>query len=236
MSNYASKTTNATTQLHNTTNHWMQERATIYTGDIRSPWKSVYGFPVTAARLAPGQELVLHCREDEVFDYLAQLNQLLESPESLNRAYQLLEALAQMTHQKFIHLVQLQDQSISTNEIPDLLGEVEEILAGNVEDTLASRLACFLSPDDPIQEIVGVRKMLLRLRRVMAGLDKVKHQGFKVAVIDRRRKPLRPGGSVPVEGQPGELPGTFRFPPQYHLTLWAYLVAKSDARQSTVWN
>lgn len=218
------------------------ECATIYGGDIRQPWKSVYGFSMTAARLAVGEQMVLSCREDEVFDYLAQLNELLESPESLSRAYGLLVKLAQATRQKFERLLQLRDEPLSEEYLPALLAEVEELLAGPNEQTVADRLACLLSPNEPAQEIVGLGKMLARLRRVMVGLERVKDCGFKVTVIGRQRQPLRPNlearrnEAIPGAGQSGHVPAGFVLPMQYHRTLWNYRVVKYEGGQLVAWN
>lgn len=218
------------------------ERATIYGGDIRQPWKSAYGFPMTAARLAAGEELVLSCREDEVFDYLVQLNKLLQSPESLNRAYGLLAKLAHVTRQKFERLVQLREQPLSDSDIPELMAQVEKILTDAAEQTVADRLTCLLSPDDPTQEVVGVGKMLARLQRVMAGLEQVKDRGFKVTVLNRQRQPLCPNlearrnDPIPSDGQSNEIPAGFALPAQYHLTLWNYRIVKSNGGQAVVWN
>jgi hypothetical protein len=217
-------------------------RATLYGGDVRHPWKSAYGFPMTAARLAANEELVLSCREDEIFDYLAQLNDLLGSPESLNRAHGLLAKLAQVTQQKFERLLQQREQSLSVSEIPTLLAEIEEILAGSTEQTVGDRLVGLLSPDEPTQEILGLGKMLARLRRVMTSLEQVKAQGFKVTVLDRQRQPLRPNlearrhESITGAEQHEEIPAGFALPVQYHLTLWNYRIARSDGGQSVPWN
>ncbi len=99
--------------------------ATIYTNDINNPWKSVYGFPVTAARLATNQKLVLHCREDEIFELIAKLNNLLTNPENLNQIYNLLKILEQATCQKMVRLLDL-EKPISQNELFRLLEQVEQ--------------------------------------------------------------------------------------------------------------
>jgi len=218
------------------------DRVTIYAADIRKPWKSVYGFPMTAAQLATRQKLMLTCREDEILDNLAQLNTLLSSPESLNRSCDLLEKLAQTTREKILWLVQLQEQPLADSDVEDVMVTVEEILAIPDEQTVADRLANLLTPDDPIREIAEVGKMLVRLRRLTPALDRVKDRGFKVVVINRRRQPQRPNlaarrqQSVPVEGQPELTPARFLSPIGYHLTLWNYLVVRAEGRYSTVWN
>ncbi len=243
MFDHSNETSDVLSGLYHTVPDWSrQARATIYTGDIRSPWKSVYGFPMTAARLANGQKLVLHCREDEVFDYLTQLNALLESPEALNQVCHLLNKLARATRQKLDRRLQLREQPLSDSEIPDLMTAVEDILDSSTPDTVAERLACLLSADDPTHEIVGLGKMLSRLRRVMVGLDKVKDWGFRVVVLDRSRQPQRPNlaarriEATPAEGQPPGIAPNFSAPVQFHLNLWSYLVAKSDRDQSVGWN
>lgn len=102
-----------------------QNYATLYSDDIRQPWKSVYGFPITAVRLATGQTLVLYCRADEAADYLTQLNALLASPENLSRAFDSLVKQTQAHRQKLARLLHLQAQPIADDEIPDLLTEIE---------------------------------------------------------------------------------------------------------------
>ncbi|MCB0210459.1 MAG: hypothetical protein KDJ52_14065 [Anaerolineae bacterium] len=199
------------------------ERATIYSGDIRRPWRSVYGFSMTAARLAMGEEMVLSCREDEIFDYLTQLNALLKSPECLNRACNALASLAQNTQQKFERLIRLRDEPLSDSEIPDLITEVENILADSTEHTLAERLACILRPDNATQEIIGVGKMLARLRRGVGCLEQMKVCGFQVMILDQQRQLKRPSSNItkPIASQ-AEPAG----PAQYHQTLWNYRIAR----------
>lgn len=223
--------TGVTAKLYDASSNWdRQDRATLYSGDICQPWKSVYGFSMTAGRLAAGEELVLHCREDEVFALLAGLNELLGSPEALNRAYRLLDRLAQATQQKLTRRLHLRDQPLTDGDIPALIAEVETMLADPSEESVADRLAALLSPHDPTREITGLGKMLAQVRRVMAALERVKHCGFKVAVLDRRRQPRHPN-PTPTAAQPDYSP-----PPQYHLTLWAYLVAKGEGSHAGEWN
>lgn len=210
-----------------------RERSIISTGDIRHPWKSAYGFPMTAARLAAGQGLILFCREDEIFEYLEQLNDLLASPVALNQAFTLLDKLEQQTGQKLAKLVDLADHPLSQHDLTALLTEIEETLAEPAEETVADRLACWLAPDNPTLEISGLSKMLTRLHAVMAVLAEVKDQGFKVVVVDQRRQPQRPAR---VNGPSERTPATFLQPVQYHLTLRAYLVVRSDHGQSAIWN
>jgi len=218
------------------------ERATIYTGDIRQPWKAVFGFPTTAARLAMGQELVLHCREDEVIELMERLNELLESPESLGQAYNMLNKLQQQTEQKLARLIALRDQPIAEDEISDLMTDAEQLLAEPQEQTLANRLACILSPNHAVQEIAGTGKMLARLNKQLAALEQVKDEGFHVVVHDKRRALIRsalesrrnePIATVEQFGAPS---AGFLLPPKYHLTLWTYLVARGAAGQSAIWN
>jgi len=211
---------------------------TIYTGDIREPWKSAHGFPMTAARLAAGEKLVLSCREDEVFDYLVRLNELLGSPESLKRAHRLLINQAWTTQKKFNRLLKIRDQPLNDCEIPDLLTRAEDILTGSTQPTVPDRLAYLLSPVVPIQELAGLRKMLSRLQNAIVALVKVKDHGFKVVVIERCRQPKRP---VPTAsqygaGQPGAEHISLIAPVDYHLTLWVYRIVRSDQGQSAVWN
>lgn len=201
---------------------------TLYPGDIRQPWKSVYGFPMTAAKLASGQGLVLHCREDEVVDYLGRLNGLLGDPASLNRAHNLLESLYHQRQQKLRRLLEMANQPISDQEIAALLADIEASLSEPTAWTAADRLACYLVPDDPTSNIAGLGKMLTRLQRVMPPLAAVREEGFKVIVTDRQRKPVR--------SESDEVSGSFAPPVSTHLTLWRYLIVRSDNGQSAVWN
>jgi len=225
-----------------TTNWNDPDRATIYAGDVSQPWKSVYGFPTTAARLATGRELVLHCREDEIIELMEGLNELLESPESLNRAYRMLKKLQQQTKQKLARLIALRDQPIAEDEISNLMADVEQLFTESQEQTPANRLTCILSPNHAVQEIAGTAKMVTRLQKLVTAMDKVKDEGFHVTVRDKRRKPMRPAleakrnEAVGENGQSDSLPAGFLMPTNYHLTLWTYLVARGDAGQSAIWN
>lgn len=208
------------------------ERATIYAGDIRQPWKSVYGFPITAARLAMGQGLALTCREDEVVVLMGKMNQLLKRSKDLKRAYEMVQNLQERSEQKLVRLITLRDQAITEDEISELVAEVVQLLEKPQLQTVTDRLACILSPQHPIQEIAGTVTMLARLQKYVAALQQTKDEGFQATVHDRRRTLMRPALEAqqndPVEGN-GQLP-------TYHLTLWTYLVARGVAGQSTVWN
>ena len=212
---------------------------TLYAGDIYHPWHSVHGFAVTAARLAAGHNLLLSCREDEVFDLMARLNALLARPEAIERALNMLMELEQQTFQKLRRLLELEDQPISEAETAELIESVEQLLA---EPGTGDRLEEMLSPNQATDEIAGLRKMLSRLQVLIPALEKVKESGFHVVVHDRRRQPARPAlesrrnEALNNNGKAGDLPGGFLMPPAYHLTLWNYLVVRSDSGQSTVWN
>ena len=218
------------------------ERATIYIGDIRQPWKAVFGFPTTAARLAMGQELVLHCREDEVIELMERLNELLESPENLGQAYNMLNKLQQQTEQKLARLIALRDQPIAEDEISDLMADVEQLFTESQEQMLANRLACILSPNHAVQEIAGTGKILVRLNKQLAALERVKDEGFHVIVHDKRRVLMRPAlearrnEPIATVEQSGAPSVGFLWPPKYHLTLWTYLVVRGAAGQSAIWN
>lgn len=216
----------------------LNERHIAYAGNIRRPWQSVYGFPILAARLAGGQELLLSCREDEVFELMAGLNELLQDPASLHRAYRMLQELEQYQRQKLAGLIQLRDQPLDDSEIPGLLAQVEQELAEATEQTTHNRLVSLLSADQPIGEITAVQQMLDRLHKLLPALAEVKDRGFRVVVWDRRRQATRPDlearrtQSVLPEG----LPAGFLLPVRYHLTLWDYLIIRGDSAQSAVWN
>jgi hypothetical protein len=218
------------------------DRATIYAGDVRQPWKAVYGFATTAARLATGQELVLHCREDEIVELMEGLNELLESPESLNQACEMLKRLQQQSEQKLARLIAVKEQPVTESETAELVAEVEQLLTEPQEQTAVDGLARILSPDHPIQEIAGARKMVARLRKLVTALGRVKDVGFHVTVRDRRRQPRHPAlearrnEPIMIDGKSGQIQAGFFQPPDFHLTLWAYLVVRSDGGQSTIWN
>lgn len=216
----------------------VKERQIAYAGNIRRPWQSVYGFPILAGRLAAGQELVLSCREDEVFDLMAGLNELLRDPTSLNRAYRMLQELEEYQRQKLAGLIQLRDRPLDDAEIPGLLAQVEQILAGAPEQTTRERLADLLSPDYPLAEIAGLQHMLNRLHELLSALAQVKDRGFRVVVGDRQRQAILPGLAAG-RSQPnlaGGLTAGFLLPVTYHLTLWDYLIVRGDRAQSAVWN
>ena len=209
-------------------------RATIYAGDIRQPWQAVYGFPPTAARLAAGQGLLLCCREDEIIELMDLLNELLKSPESLGRAYEMLHEYQKQMKQKLARLIRLRDLSASENEMPELLTEVEQLITKPQEPTVVDRLASMLSPEHPLKEIAGTGKMFNRQRKFIAALEQVKDQGFQVTVRDSRRKLMRPtpqtspNGSIDLARQFDTLSANGLLPPKYHLTLWIYLIVRSD--------
>ncbi len=211
-------------------------------GDIRHPWKSVYGFATSAARLAANQGLILHCREDEVFDLLTELNELLGQPEVLNRASTMLRELEVEKLQKLARLVNIQEQPVSASEATALVEQMEWFLVKSAEETVANRLAETISPHQPADEISGLRKMVSRLQTLMSGLEKVKDHGIHVVIQDRRRQPARPAlearRNEPIfsDTQPKALPAGFLLPTRHHATLWAYVVVRSDKGQSTIWN
>lgn len=217
-------------------------QATLYAGDIRQPWKSVHGFAITAARLAAHQKLILYCREDEVFELMAKLNDLLERPENLNQVFERLENLEREHRQKLARLIGPESQPVFENKADQLLEDVEQFTAGSAKSTLTSRLKEISSLHDPAAKIPGLLEMLDRLQVWLAALEKVKARGFHVVVCDRYRQPDRPAVEArrnePIwcDGQPTTLPAGFLQPAKHHLTLWAYLVARSDQGQATIWN
>lgn len=97
-------------------------QATLCAGDTCQPWKSVYGFAITAARLAAYQKLKLYCREDEVFELMARLNHLLEYPENLNRVFEWLKLLEREYHRRLAPLVALESQTPTGQTSFDLVG------------------------------------------------------------------------------------------------------------------
>jgi hypothetical protein len=231
-----------TTSLLTPVNREHADRAIIYTGDIRNPWKSVYGFPTTAATLAAGREMILHCREDEIFDLLAALNDLLADPKSLNWSLELLKELQQETLQKLVRLIKIEKQPLTENETLGLLEDIEHFLVNSSMQTVASRLENFLAPNKPADEIAGVSKMLARLQMLISALEQVKDDGLHVVVFDRRRQPARPVLEArrhePILRSSGKstLTAGFLLPTQDHLTLWSYLVVRNNNGQSAIWN
>lgn len=215
---------------------------TLPGGDIRQPWRSVYGFPMAAARLAANQPLMLHSREDEVFNLLASLNRLLARQETLNQAYAMLKRLETETQQDLIRRLALEQEAISEEESLALISEVEQALAQPAPQTVGTRLETILSSPTSGQEAAGLKRMLARLQGLMPALAAVKEQGFHVVVQDRGRQPARPAlearrhESIRLAGQPTTIPAGFLLPATYHLTLWAYRIGRSDRGQSAVWN
>lgn len=215
---------------------------TVAADDIRQPWRSVYGFPMTAARLAANQPLILHCREDEVFDLLASLNRLLVQPETLNRVYAMLNELQSQTRQKLIRRLELEQEPISQNESLKLISDVEQALTQPATQTVAERLETLLASPTSGHEIAGLKTMLARLQALVSALAAVKDRGFHVVVQDRRRQPAHPAlearrdEPVQLDDRPTTWQAGLLFPPKYHLTLWAYQIGRSDRGQSAVWN
>lgn len=215
--------------------------ATLHVDDIRQPWKSVNGFSVAAARLAAHQQLILHCREDEVLELMAKLNELLESPQVLQQACEWLHFLERQARQKVAGLIALKEQPLTDHDIDRLLEDIGEFLAESAEPT-TTRLKEALAPNHPVSEIAGSIRVLFRLQVWLAALKRVKNQGFRVIVCDRYRHPDRPAlearRNEPIwqDGQLTPLPAGFLQPPKYHLTLWAYLLVRSGSRQSRIWN
>lgn len=215
-------------------------QATLYAGDIRQPWKSVNGFAVTAARLAAFQKLRLHCREDEIFELIAMLNNLLEHPETLNRACEWLELFEREHRQKLTQLVAAKEESVSGNKVGPLLDDVARFNSRLARLTVVPLKEAL--GHDLAAKVSGLLEVLDRLQKWLAALEKVKHSGFHVIVYDRHRQPDRPAlearRNEPIwqDGQPFSLPAGFLLPAKHHLTLWAYLVMRSDQGQATVWN
>ena len=101
--------------------HWSANTYGILgSGDIRSPGKSIYGFAINAARLAAQQPLMLHCREDEIFEAMTALNKLVENPAVLGWACQQLASLLDVTQQKVARLTELEEQPISEQKALEL--------------------------------------------------------------------------------------------------------------------
>jgi len=218
------------------------KQATIYPGDIYQPWRSPHGFPVTAARLAAHQKLTLYCREDEIFDLIAQLNKLLNQA-ALNQAYKMLQHLEEQTLQKLVHLIQTREQLSPPDDNAETKEKVEQNPATPPpSETVTNRVAHELSPDQPTEEITGLREMLARFEGWLATLEAAKAQGFRVVVQDRRRQPTHPvlharrNETIVQAGKPVDLKTSFLLPTRYHLTLWAYVINRNDQGQSLIWN
>jgi hypothetical protein len=217
--------------------------ATLGAEDIRHPGKSVYGFSANAARLAANQPLILHCREDEVFDLLAKLNDLLGNLAILNEAYWQLAELKENTERKLARLTDLETQPIEEAEISEIVKTIETYLTtDNSSQTVLDRLEQILTPSRSFDETDGLKTMLDRLEETMAALAAVKDRGFRVAVLNRRRQPHRPALAArrnrPImhNGQPTDLNAGFLLPDSYHLTLWAYQIKRNEQGQSAIWN
>ena len=212
-------------------------QATLYGPDLADPWRSVYGFPLAAAQLAAGQKLLLFCRDDEIFAVLARLNTLLACPTALDRAYKLGRQLEQAVEYKIERLLERQ-KSLSTNG--GQVGQLEPVTP--LEEAGTGNLGRLITPGYPVYEITGLKQMQTRLGVWLPALDGAKDQGFHSAILDRRRQPYRPAlemrrnDSVLVDGEPSALKAGFLLPVQYHLTLWAYLVSRSESGQSPIWN
>lgn len=214
---------------------------TIYPPDIYQPWRSVFGFAVTAGQLAASQLMALHCREDEVFKVMAALNALLANPASLQRAFVLLQKLRNERLEKLSGLVEFQRAHPVTRQRVMRLGQASPAAARPAdEQKVKVEMERLLSPRNAALEVAGLTKMLVRLEKMLSALEQVQPRGFRVIVRDRRRTPAHPAlearrtETAPSLG--GNLPAGFLLPTQYHLTLWTYLVERNACGQSAVWN
>lgn len=215
----------------------------LSSGDIRNPGKSVHGFAINTARLAAHQPLMLHCREDEIFEVVAALNELVGDAAVLGWAYSQLASLQDVTQQKLTRLAELEEQPITEQKALEITQTVESCLAEEQPSlTVHDRLEKIFTPNRLVTEKSGVQKMLARLEWLVPAMEQVKEQGFHVVVSDRRRQPERPNlearrnQPIHFKGQPTAIPAGFLYPQKYHLTLWAYLIVRSDAGQSPIWN
>lgn len=218
-------------------------QATFDPADIRQPWRrSSHGFPALVAQLAAKQNLILHCREDEIFEVMAATNDLLSSPAALNQAYTWLYQLQQETLEKLARLRQVEEQLLTQAEIPELMAYAEHLLTEPASSTVVDRLESQLSPDQPSAQVTGLNQMVRRFQVWLPALEEVKNQGFRVIVLDRSRQPDRPAlearryEAIGQDKRPDGLMAGFLLPKRYHLTLWAYLVGRSDIGQAAVWN
>jgi hypothetical protein len=218
-------------------------QTSIDPADIRQPWRTGYGFPLTAVQLAANHNLLLHCREDEVFELMAGLNELLADPAALNRAYTWLQQLEQDTRASLAQLRRIEAQPVSQAEIPELVAYAEQLLTEPVPPhTPIDRLESLLLPGRPAGQMAGLMQILWRFQVWLPALEKIKDRGFRAVVFDRRRQAARPAlearrnETIGQDEQPGRLKAGFLLPTRYHLTLWAYLVCRSDAGQASVWN
>ena len=220
----------------------MTHQATLDPADIRQPWRSGHGFAATAAQLAAKQKLILHCREDEIFDLMAGMNDLLSNPAALNQAYTWLQQLQQETLETLARLKQVEEHPLTHADIPELLAYAEQLLTEPASSTVVDRLESQLAPDRPAAQVAGLSLMVKRFLVWLPALEKVKNQGFRVVVFDRSRQPDRPAlearrhEAIGHDKQPDGLMAGFLLPRRYHLTLWAYLVGRSGVGQAAVWN
>jgi hypothetical protein len=173
-----------------------------------------------AAQLAARCPLALHYREDEELKLMARFNDLLGNPESLGRAYKLLTLLEQEVHRQVSRLIDIEQETITADETTGLVEAAEQSVTEHLAQTKIDRLGNMLSPNIPAQEVRRKSKMLARLQELNAVLESVKNKGFRVIVCDKRRKPIRSHSNK-------EMANGLR-PVQYHLTLWSYLLIRSD--------
>lgn len=222
---------------------WDQtDQAMLCARDIQHPWQSVYGFPMAAAQLAAQKKLLLPCREDEVFTLLGRLNDLLKCPKALNHAYLLLLLLEKVTVRNLIHRLEPEQPWLMAGQNTQA-AHIDSSPVQSTEKKQSSNLSEILTPSDLAKEIAGLKQMLARLEAWLPALNQVKDQGFHVVVLDRRRQSYRPAleahrnETILLDhGQPSGLKAGFLQPTRYHLTLWAYLVVRSDTGQSVIWN
>ncbi len=120
----------------------------LYREDIRKPGKSVYGFATSAARLAMQQPLMLHCREDEIFEVMATLNGLLGDPVVLDGACRQLAGLQDATQQKLARLTEQEEQPISEEKALEITQAVDAYLTAEQSSlTIFDRLEEILTPN-----------------------------------------------------------------------------------------
>ena len=217
-------------------------QATLSPADIRQPWRSVYGFASSAARLAAYQPLTLHCREDEVFALMAALNELLAHPETLDRSLNLLHQCRKEKLKKLARLVGFEETLIAAREAEVIIRSLEKLLATSEAPHLVQRLTRLLRPNSSAEEVAGLLKRLGDQQRLLSALEQVKEIGFRAIVTGRGRQPARPAlearrtEPILVSGQASPFMAGMLFPAKDHLTLWRYLVIRAEGGQSTVWN
>ncbi len=221
---------------------WRYQDCTIlYAEDIRAPGQSAHEFPMTTARLAANRELVLHCREGEIFDLLKKLNTLLEDPDILCWAYELLKKLRLEAFKKLARQVELEKQALSAQETVKPLENAKKRLTGSDGNSVISRLKIMRLPDEPTRNIRQLKDLLSQQITLMAALHRVRLDGFSVIIKDRCRQSTRPvleeQHHIPIAAPEtaSAPPAGYLLPQTYNQDLWVYVICRDNSAQSAVW-